>query len=549
MHESSFLLYTYCMFIYDVINTLLAIVFLFNVALLLPILRTVRNNVQTFVYAVNILTILLWVVTMMGYRSQNEYFETWLRALYVAAIFIGVTYMQFAFFYPLRMKWTKYVLYTVYTLAFGTAYLVTLTDTIIHHGSRSVVGEPTIVFGVLYPLYIFIILVPFVAGFLRHLYLIVKHDTKITYLLTGYFISANIAFVTNLILPWKGVFIVNWVGQFFTVVMVSFTTYSILKFNVMNIRFFAVNVGVTILSIITFSQILFAEGVKNVLISSIVFFVSLVTGGYLVYLSQNERNSLEHTLALNNRIKKINTELASANEQLKSLDTLKSEFISLASHQLRSPLTVIKGYASTLIDGVVGDMNKEQSEIVRHIYSSAQGLSSVVEDFLNVTKIEQGGMQYIFESTDLKKMVEDLVTDMKLVATDHQLTLSAKIDATKHYVVMADTVKLRQVFLNVIDNSIKYTKEGTIQVTLANHHEDHEIVFSVTDTGVGLSEEAKKKIFTKFGRGEAGALNSGGSGLGLYLAQEVVKAHGGRIVAESEGVNKGATFSVYLPVH
>ncbi len=537
------------MFIYDVINTLLAIVFLFNVALLLPILRTVRNNVQTFVYAVNILTILLWVVTMMGYRSQNEYFETWLRALYVAAIFIGVTYMQFAFFYPLRMKWTKYVLYTVYTLAFGTAYLVTLTDTIIHHGSRSVVGEPTIVFGVLYPLYIFIILVPFVAGFLRHLYLIVKHDTKITYLLTGYFISANIAFVTNLILPWKGVFIVNWVGQFFTVVMVSFTTYSILKFNVMNIRFFAVNVGVTILSIITFSQILFAEGVKNVLISSIVFFVSLVTGGYLVYLSQNERNSLEHTLALNNRIKKINTELASANEQLKSLDTLKSEFISLASHQLRSPLTVIKGYASTLIDGVVGDMNKEQSEIVRHIYSSAQGLSSVVEDFLNVTKIEQGGMQYIFESTDLKKMVEDLVTDMKLVATDHQLTLSAKIDATKHYVVMADTVKLRQVFLNVIDNSIKYTKEGTIQVTLANHHEDHEIVFSVTDTGVGLSEEAKKKIFTKFGRGEAGALNSGGSGLGLYLAQEVVKAHGGRIVAESEGVNKGATFSVYLPVH
>lgn len=544
-----FLLYTYCMFIYDVINTLLAIVFLFNVALLLPILRTVRNNVQTFVYAVNILTILLWVVTMMGYRSQNEYFETWLRALYVAAIFIGVTYMQFAFFYPLRMKWTKYVLYTVYTLAFGTAYLVTLTDTIIHHGSRSVVGEPTIVFGVLYPLYIFIILVPFVAGFLRHLYLIVKHDTKITYLLTGYFISANIAFVTNLILPWKGVFIVNWVGQFFTVVMVSFTTYSILKFNVMNIRFFAVNVGVTILSIITFSQILFAEGVKNVLVSSIVFFVSLVTGGYLVYLSQNERNSLEHTLALNNRIKKINTELASANEQLKSLDTLKSEFISLASHQLRSPLTVIKGYASTLIDGVVGDMNKEQSEIVRHIYSSAQGLSSVVEDFLNVTKIEQGGMQYIFESTDLKKMVEDLVTDMKLVATDHQLTLRAQIDATKHYVVMADTVKLRQVFLNIIDNSIKYTKEGTIQVTLANHHEDHEIVFSVTDTGVGLSEEAKKKIFTKFGRGEAGALNSGGSGLGLYLAQEVVKAHGGRIVAESEGVNKGATFSVYLPVH
>ncbi len=482
---------------------------------------------------------------MVGYRSQNEYFETWLRALYVAAIFIGITYMQFSLFYPSRLKLAKYIIYTVHFFAFITAYLVTLTDTIIVHGVKKEYGEPEIIFGHLYPLYICVILIPFVIGFLRHFYLIVKHNTKVVYLLTGYFISANIAFATNLILPWKGIFVINWVGQFFTVVMVSLTTYSILKFNLMNIRFFAVNVGVTILSIITFAQALFADGVKNLLISSIVFFVSLITGGYLVYLSQNERKSLEHTIELNQKIKKINSKLEKANEQLKSLDKLKSEFISLASHQLRSPLTVIKGYASTLIDGVVGEMNKEQSEIVRHMYASAQGLASVVEDFLNVTKIEQGGMQYSFEVVDIKKTVEDLADDMKLVAIDKNLTFDVSIDQTKQYTITADIVKLRQVFLNIIDNSLKYTKEGGLTVSL--YLKNKEAIFSVKDSGAGLTEETKKKLFTKFGRGESGALNSGGSGLGLYLAQEIVKAHKGKIEAFSEGAGKGSEFLVRLP--
>ncbi len=535
------------MFTFDTINTLLAIIFLFNLALLLPILRNIRNNIQTFVYAVNIITILLWLVTMIGYRSENQYFETWLRSLYVAAIFIGVTYMQFTFFYPLRMKHAKYYIYFINFIAFCTAYLVTLTDTIITRGVATTEGEPHIIFGEWYPLYIFIILVPFVTGFARHAYVILKHKSKVLYLLVGYFISANIAFVTNLMLPWAGVFILNWVGQFFTIVMVSFTTYSILKFNVMNMRFFAVNVGVTLLLIITFSQILFADSNRNLLVSGVVFLISLITGGYLIILSKNERKSLDHTMLLNTKIKKINEELENANEQLTSLDKLKSEFISLASHQLRSPLTVIKGYASTLTDGVVGEMNDKQKEIVRHIYASAQGLASVVEDFLNVTKIEQGGMKYVFDKVDIKQIVEDLASDMKLVAEDKHLTFITATDIQGDCFISADGLKLKQVFLNLIDNSIKYTKQGFVKVTLTKNENEKTFTFAVADSGIGLTEETKKKLFTKFGRGEGSILNTGGSGLGLYLAQEIIKAHQGEMVVTSDGEDKGSSFSVVLP--
>ncbi len=534
------------MFVYDTINTLLAIIFLFNAALLLPLLRDVRNNVQTFVYVINIVTILLWVITMMGYRSEGVYFDTWLRALYVAAIFIGVTYMQFTFFYPIRLQYANYYIYAVNIFAFLTAYTVTLTEKIITKGIITSYGEPLIIFGPWYPLYIFIILVPFISGFLRHIYVIMRHKSKVLYLLVGYMISANVAFITNLILPWMGVFILNWVGQFFTVIMVSFTTYSILKFNLMNIKFFAIHVGVTLLGIITFSQMLFADSLKNLIVSGLVFGISSITGYFLVVLSKNERKSLEHTMLLNKKIKKINNELQDANEKLKSLDTLKSEFISLASHQLRSPLTVIKGYASTLTDGIVGNLTPKQNEIVTHIYVAAQGLASVVEDFLNVTKIEQGGMKYSFEKTNLRSIFNDLASDMKIAAEDKHLDFSSSVDGDGEFLVYGDTTKLKQVFLNLIDNSIKYTKEGFVKVILAKDTLGG-ILFSVTDSGIGVTEETKKTLFKKFVRGEGKSLNGGGSGLGLYLAEEIVKAHKGTISVTSDGTGKGSTFSVILP--
>jgi signal transduction histidine kinase len=538
------------MIFFDTINTLLIIIFLFNIALLLPIIKNVKHNVQTFVYAVNIVMILIWVVTMIGFRSQTENIESWLRALYVAAIFIGVTYMQFTFYYPIKIANAKYYIYAINTLAFVTAYIVMLSDKIIVRGIKNTLGEPVIIFGSWYWLYIFIIIVPFVLGFMRHTYLLLHKKSRILYLLLGYLFSSNIAFVTNLIFPWLGIFKYNWVGQYFTIIMVSFTTYSILKFNLMNVKLAAINAGVVLLVITTFAQMLFADSAKSLLVSSLVFFISSVTGYYLIKISRSERDSLAHTILLNKKIKKINSELEDANEKLKSLDKLKSEFISLASHQLRSPLTVIKGYASTLTDGIVGDITEKQKEIVQRIYVSAQGLANVVEDFLNVTKIEQGGMKYVFVPTDIRIIVNDLVSDMRIPAELKKLEFQTDVNEGV-FMVNADATKMKQVFLNLIDNSIKYTQQGFVKVWLhkMTDKDGKEMVkFGVSDSGAGVSEETKAKLFQKFSRGEGASMNGGGSGLGLYLAQEIVKAHGGEIVIDSEGLGKGSTFSVMLPL-
>lgn len=313
----------------------------------------------------------------------------------------------------------------------------------------------------------------------------------------------------------------------------AFTAYAIFKHKAFRVQNLGSSLMAFALCVATFIEVIFAENTGQLLLRVGIFlFVLLISIQFIKNIATLEG---------------LTKNLEEANEKLKSLDKLKSEFISLASHQLRSPLTVIKGYASTLTDGVVGDLTPKQNEIVRHIYTSAQGLASVVEDFLNVTKIEQGGMKYVFEEVDIRKITEDLVSDMKIAAEERHLQFLSSIDESGAYTTLADGVKLKQVFLNLIDNSIKYTKEGFVKVTLTEHKSDKTIIFSVSDSGVGVSPETKAKLFTKFARGEGGALNSGGSGLGLYLAQEIVKAHKGTITIDSEGLGKGSIFSVILP--
>lgn len=250
---------------------------------------------------------------------------------------------------------------------------------------------------------------------------------------------------------------------------------------------------------------------------------------------------------LTHELEKTNLDLADANDKLKSLDKLKTEFLSLASHQLRSPLTAIKGYASMLSEGDFGALEEKQNEAIKRIYTSAQGLVNVVEDLLNVSKIEQGGMKYEFMPTDLNALVTQLVGEMKIPAENKHLDFQIEIPKYDTLMVNADPVKLKQVFLNLVDNSIKYTQEGFVQVSLSRDEINKTITFMVKDSGVGISSETKSKLFEKFSRGEGGKLNTGGSGLGLYLAREIARAHKGDVVINSEGLGKGSTFSVTLP--
>ena len=236
--------------------------------------------------------------------------------------------------------------------------------------------------------------------------------------------------------------------------------------------------------------------------------------------------------------------LQDANEKLKSLDKLKTEFLSLASHQLRSPLTAIKGYTSMLLEGSFGEVGEKQKEAIDRVFQSSNHLTKVVEDLLNVSKIEAGGMQYMMAPFDLEKAAKDLSTDLSITAQKKGLTLNFVTDNKPPYNVNGDMEKIRQVILNVIDNAIKYTQKGGITVNLSKDMTTGMIRVAITDTGMGISPEEKEKLFQKFSRGEGGKTNTGGSGLGLYLAKQIAEAHGGHIQIDSPGVGLGSTFSI-----
>jgi signal transduction histidine kinase len=232
-----------------------------------------------------------------------------------------------------------------------------------------------------------------------------------------------------------------------------------------------------------------------------------------------------------NRLEKLNTDLT-------DLDAKKNEFLSLATHQLRSPLTSIKWGLSSLKE-------KFSLNTVEHLLETTDDLISTVNDLLDISKIEQGGMVMKFEEFDLHDFVGRLAEEFRMTAEAKGLRLVFSGENTPCFVI-ADQNKLRQVFVNLIDNAVKYTKEGTIDVLFQKTSK--EAIVSVSDTGPGISKEELSCLFDKFLRGAAGRASSGGSGLGLYLAKKIVQEHKGSIKANSKGLGYGSVFVVRLPI-
>lgn len=237
-------------------------------------------------------------------------------------------------------------------------------------------------------------------------------------------------------------------------------------------------------------------------------------------------------------------ELKIANEKLIQLDKLKSEFLSFASHQIRSPMTVVKGYASLIYDGTYGPVSDEIKGAAINIKESADRLISLVGDFLDLRKIEEGRMEYHFEKINLSKIIGSMVEDFKLIAEKKHLDLTFEASSNDIQFV-ADEQKLRQVIQNLIDNAIKYTDKGLVKVELKE--KDGSVLLSVKDSGRGISKELLPNLFQQFSR-DASVRKIQGTGLGLYIAKEIVKAHKGEIWAESEGENNGTMFNVEMPM-
>ena len=245
-------------------------------------------------------------------------------------------------------------------------------------------------------------------------------------------------------------------------------------------------------------------------------------------------------------LERLNDQVKVANDRLKELDQMKSEFLGLATHQIRAPLTAIKGYSSMLIEGDFGQIPRRAAESVLVIMKSCQDLINIVNDFLNVSRIEQGRMVYektIFELSDL---VKEVVNEQKPNIQKAGLSISLEIPSTLSAKVKVDRDKIKQSIGNIIDNAIKYTLSGGITVSISE--ENKKALIKIKDTGVGIDPHEVGKLFNKFSRTkDANKTNVRGTGIGLYIARKMVVDHGGDIKVFSEGEGKGTTFTIELP--
>jgi len=334
-------------------------------------------------------------------------------------------------------------------------------------------------------------------------------------------------------------FLIEMYGLFAMVIFIGTLFYTIVRFKTFDIKVFLTQILMFIIIAINASQLFYVRSKTNLILTFVNVVVSTIFGLILV-------RSVKKEIIQREKIEKLAKNLQTANSRLQVLDQQKSEFVSLASHQLRGPLTAIKGYISLILEGDYGKISKDVEGALKKIQSSSNDLAVLVGDYLDVSRIELGHMKYNFTSFSLNDLADEVLKEIGPSFEKNGLELKIQMDKIPSN-VHADRSKLKQVMLNLLDNSIKYTPEGTATFIL-DREKDHAIV-TVKDTGVGMNAKVIPDLFQKFSRApNASKTNIVGTGLGLYVAKKIIDEHGGEIWAESEGEGKGSSFSFKIKI-
>jgi signal transduction histidine kinase len=248
---------------------------------------------------------------------------------------------------------------------------------------------------------------------------------------------------------------------------------------------------------------------------------------------------------LQEEIEKATGDLRQANTQLKELDKLKDEFVSLASHELRTPMTAIRGSIATILEGYAGDIAPQAREFLTAAYNENDRLIRLVNNLLNISRIEAGRLTFNIDTLNMDGIINEVITNLERAAKEKDLYLvyERKGDVPQ---VRGDSDKVREVLINLIGNAIKFTHKGGL--TVRSMRKDNMVITSVTDTGSGIAKADQDLLFKKFSQVQGNyAKTSGGTGLGLYISKQIVEGLGGNVWLDST-IGIGSTFYFSLPV-
>jgi hypothetical protein len=314
-------------------------------------------------------------------------------------------------------------------------------------------------------------------------------------------------------------------GLFGMVIFMIYIGFLVVRFGVFNIKLLATQALIWGLAALIGSQFFFIKNPTNYTLNGIGFVAAIVLGQYLV--------------------KSVKKEIEQR-KQLAMLLKQRESMVHLITHKVKGSFTRIKFLFAGMLDGTFGEISSEIKKRAEQGLEFDDNGIQTVDLVLNVANIQNGLIKYDMKTLDFKNLVEEVITEKKIPAESKGLSIETET-GDGSYNVTGDAFWLKEVVNNLLENSIRYTKEGKIMVSLKKH--DNKILFSVKDNGVGINEEDKKHLFTEGGRGAKSVqINVDSTGYGLFTVKLIVDAHAGRVWAESEGENKGSQFYVELPI-
>ena len=343
----------------------------------------------------------------------------------------------------------------------------------------------------------------------------------------GFILVFNFLFTTvfdnSSFVPLSGIFMLPFV---------FFTFYAISRHELLNVKIIGTEVVTVLLIILSFAEVVLSSSFGEIFFRSGVFIALLVVGILLIRSVIREVRQREQLQLLNKR--------------LEDLDKQKDEFVSMAAHELRSPLTAIKGYVSMIIEGDTGDIPEKARQFLADAMAVTDRLGRLVNNMLNVSRIEEGRIVYQMEETSLIRAIQETYYSFRVEAERKKLDFKLVVPNGLEDNVKVDPDRIREVISNFVSNAIKFTEKGKVNIVMSNPIPGF-VKVEVVDTGPGISKEEQSRLFQKFYRAESTSGKTFGTGLGLYITKLLIEKFGGTQGLNSEP-DKGSNFWFELPV-
>jgi signal transduction histidine kinase len=520
---------------------LLILVFLLNILLALFVSLRDRKNQINISFSLFVLSVAGWMIVNFLSNQFTDYPRAFLfnKLIFLESPYISFALMYFALVFPFvsfDVK-AKHLLVLLIPVIISNAFtILNLTITgvnIVPGGVTGVIFGPGIaVYGFQFLAYVLASLL-----LLGQKYVKTKGHERLQmqYVFLGIIILAVFGTITNFVIPLiYNNFVASDYGPILSLFVLGFTAYAIVKHNLLNIKVIATEAVVVLLLIILFTKLFIYQSTGELVLDMIIMGLVAIFGAILIKSVLAEIEQRESLAILNNK--------------LKEMDDQKDEFISIASHDLRSPLSIIKNNL-WFAENSKEIPAKVKENIVVAADSNEHAIN-LVNDMLDVSRIEMGRIQVKLENFDLTDLSKEAYEEYKLQAKEKGIELISKIPEKEKALVNADRERVMQIFSNLIVNALKFTPKGG-KITLILEVKDKFAEVSVQDTGIGIKESNIPKLFAKFVRLQDSSITAvpttQGTGLGLYISKKLVTMFGGRIWVESV-YGKGSTFSFTLPI-